>query len=65
MQVKKLKIIKVSKEGRLKLIERYGCRRETIYDALAYRTHGERPERIRQDALNEFGGVATSKVVFN
>lgn len=65
MQVKKLKIIKVSKEGRMKLIERYGCRRETIYNALAYRTNGERPERIRQDALNEFGGVKTEKVVFN
>lgn len=65
MQVKKLKIIKVSKEGRMKLIERYGCRRETIYAALAYRTNGERPERIRQDALNEFGGVKTEKIVFN
>lgn len=65
MQAKKIKIIRVSQEGRKKLIERYGCRRETVYNALAYRTHGEQPEAIRQDALNEFGGVRTSKVVFN
>ena len=30
MQAKKIKIIKVSPEGRKKLAERYGCRRETM-----------------------------------
>ena len=34
MQVKKIKIIKLPLEGRKKLAERYGCRRETIYNAL-------------------------------
>ena len=38
MQVKKTKIIKVSLEGRKKLAERYGCRRETIYNALGFRS---------------------------
>lgn len=65
MQAIKKKIITVPLAGRKKLEERYGCRRETIYNALAYRTHGERPEAIRQDALNEFGGVKVDKVVFN
>lgn len=64
MQVKKIKIIKVSLEGRKKLAERYGCRRETIYNALGYRSQSKQSEYIRQDALKEFGGVKTEKVVF-
>lgn len=64
MQAKKIKIIKVSPEGRKKLSERYGCRRETIYNALGFRSHSKQSEDIRQAALNEFGGVKADKVVF-
>ena len=64
MQVKKIKIIKVSPEGRKKLAERYGCRRETIYNALGCRSCSRQAESIRQDALNEFGGVETDRVTF-
>lgn len=64
MQAKKIKIIKVSPEGRKKLTERYGCRRETIYNALGFRSHSKQSEDIRQAALNEFGGVKADKVVF-
>ena len=64
MQVKKIKIIKVSPEGRKKLAERYGCRRETIYNALGFRSCSRQAESIRQDALNEFGGVKEDKTVF-
>ena len=64
MQVKKIKIIKVSPEKKKKLAERYGCRRETIYNALGFRSDSKQAESIRQDALNEFGGVKDDKVVF-
>ena len=64
MQVKKIKIIKVSPEGRKKLAERYRCRRETIYNALGFRSHSKQSEDIRKDALNEFGGVEADNVVF-
>lgn len=64
MQVKKIKIIKVSREGRKKLAERYGCCRETIFNALAFRSQSKQSEDIRQDALNDFGGVETEKVMF-
>lgn len=64
MQVKKIKIIKVSLEGRKKLAERYGCCRETIFNALAYRSQSKQSEDIRQAALNEYGGVETDKVMF-
>lgn len=64
MQVKKIKIIKVSLEGRKKLAERYGCCRETIFNALAFRSQSKQSEDIRQAALNEYGGVEADKVVF-
>ena len=64
MQVKKIKIIKVSLEGRKKLAERYGCTRETIYNALGYRSQSKQSEYIRKDALKEFGGVIVDKVLF-
>nr|DAH67302.1 MAG TPA: hypothetical protein [Caudoviricetes sp.] len=64
MQVKKIKIIKVSPEGRKKLAERYGCRKQTIYNALGFRSCSRQAESIRQDALNEFGGIEDDKVVF-
>lgn len=64
MQVKKIKIIKVSLEGRKKLAERYGCSRETIYNALGFRSQSKQSEHIRQDALKEFGGVVVDKVLF-
>ena len=64
MQTIKRKIIVVSPEGRKKLAERYGCRRETIYNALGFRSYSKQAESIRQDALNEFGGVRQDKVVF-
>ena len=64
MQVKKIKIIKVSPEGRKKLAERYGCRKQTIYNALGFRSCSRQAESIRQDALNEFGGIEDNKLVF-
>lgn len=64
MQVKKIKIIKIPPKVDKKLAERYGCRRETIYNALSFRSQSKQSESIRQDALNEFGGVKTDKVVF-
>lgn len=64
MQTKKIKIIKVPLEGRKKLAEQYGCCRETIFNALAFRSQSKQSEDIRQDALNKYGGVKTDKVVF-
>ena len=64
MQTKKIKIIKVPLEGRKKLAERYGCRKQTIYNALGFRSQSRQAESIRQDALNEFGGIEDDKVVF-
>ncbi len=65
MQAKKLKIIKVSIEGRKKLLSMYQCTTTTLYNALGYRTNSSIAENIRKDALSMFGGVVTEKIVFN
>lgn len=64
MQVKKIKIIKVPPKVSKKLAERYGCRKETIYNALSFRSQSKQSEDIRQAALKVFGGVETDKVLF-
>lgn len=64
MQAKKIKIIKVPPKVGKKLAERYGCRIETIYNALAFRSQSKQSYEIREVALNEFGGIETDKVVF-
>lgn len=65
MQARKVKVIKVSLEGRKKLQAMYQCTNTTLYNALGYRTNSVIAEKIRTDALNMFGGVKTEKVVFN
>ena len=37
---------------------------KTIFNALAFRSQSKQSESIRHDALNEFGGVKTDKVMF-
>lgn len=64
MQQKKRKVISVSPESRKKLMALYGCSQTAVYQALAYVTHTQRAEQIRQDAINLFGGVPNTKVVF-
>jgi len=46
MQAKKIKIIKVSLERLKKLAELYGCKRETIYNVLAYRIRASSPKSL-------------------
>ena len=65
MQAKKIKIISVSPESRRKLMEKYGCSQVTLYQALRYNTHNERANAIRNDAVENFGGVEHNKLVFN
>lgn len=54
MQAKKIKIIKVSLERLKKLAELYGCKRETIYNVLAYRSQSKQSEVFSQKVLNVF-----------
>lgn len=65
MQAKRKKVIKVPKGAVQELMESFDCTMGTIYNALAYRTEGEIPSKIRSTAIKVFNGVETEKVVFN
>lgn len=64
LKAKKIKNIQVLLEGRKKLAELYGCKRETINNALAYGSQSKQSVYFRQDVLNMFGRVKTYKIVF-
>ena len=61
----KQKKIKVSKQTLEELAARWGCTKTKVYNALAYRSNSESSEKIRQEALNNYGGkeVTEFKVV--
>lgn len=39
--------------------------RATVYNALAYRSNSETAQQIRRLATSTYGGIETTKVVFN
>lgn len=51
-----MKKIIVNKEQRKKLERVFNCTYVTVYNALAYRTAGDIPDKIRKAAV-EMGGV--------
>lgn len=57
------KIIKVKKGVVEQLMAAHGCSQTTIWNALAYRTFSNQAEIIREQALNIYGGVKTTKVI--
>lgn len=39
--------------------------RATVYNALAYRSNSETAQQIRRLATSTYGGIETTKVIFN
>lgn len=60
---KKIKIISVP--DRRKLVEKFGVAETSVYNALAGRSHTEQAALIRKAALDEFGGIETTKIVWD
>lgn len=60
---RKVKIIMVP--DRKLLADKFGVVENTIYNALADRTHSEQAALIRKAALDEFGGIETTKIVWD
>lgn len=62
--IKKRKIIMLPL-GRVDQMARaHNVTRSTVYNALAYRSDSETAQLIRQQAVELYGGVETSRVVF-
>jgi hypothetical protein len=61
---RKKKIISVAMGTAQRIAEEVKVSKVTVFNALAYRTDSEIAKLIRSKALNEYGGVETTKLVF-
>lgn len=57
------KVIQVPPSSVDKLAAVHDCNRSTVYSALAFNSNSEQARAIRQDALDNHGGVITSKII--
>lgn len=48
-----------------KIANAMGCSRTSVFNALAYRSESENAKVIRKKALEEYGGVMTSKLILD
>jgi len=59
------KIIQVPHGNVEKMMKAYGYTRSAVYNALAYRTDSETAKMIRSQAVELYGGVATTKLILD
>lgn len=57
------KIIQVPPGAVEKMCKAFRCKRTAVYDALSYATDSELANVIRKNALEVYGGVATTKLI--
>lgn len=57
------KIIQIPNGSIDKLVAAFSCSRSAIWNALAYRCDSDTAKLIRKKAVEEFGGVYTTKLV--
>ena len=62
---KRKKIIQVPHGAIEKMCKAFRCGRTAVYDALSYTTNSELAELIRKNALSDYGGVVTTKLIMN
>ena len=60
---KRIRIIQVPSGNIEKLCKACRCKRTLVYDALRYKTDSELAKSIRENAVNLYGGVKTTKLV--
>lgn len=59
-KARKIKKISVEKSKIERLINVFDCSRATVYNALSYKTDSNLAKKIRQKALDYYGGVLNS-----
>lgn len=60
----KKKIIKVPVGCVQKIAKANNCKKSLVYNALKYGTNSEAAQRIRKQAIDLYGGVYHSEVIF-
>ena len=63
LPMRKKKIIQVQPENVMKIAKAMRVARVTVYNALAYRSESENAQLIRKLAINEYGGVETTRII--
>lgn len=58
----KVRKIKVNKQSIEALSEKCYCTITAVYNALAYRSNSENAEKIRREALQNFGGKEVTEI---
>lgn len=61
---KKKKIISMPRGAIGRICNDFGCKKTTVYSALSYDIDSELAQKIRKDAVEIYGGVETTKIVF-
>lgn len=64
MNVKKIEAIKIPAKSIAELAKKYGVTMNSVYNALSYRSFSDDAEKIREDAIKNYGGVKTHVVKF-
>ena len=62
--MRRKKIIKVPTENVRRIMKVMGVSEVSVYNALAYRSDSVSEQAIRKKAIDEYGGVITTKILF-
>jgi hypothetical protein len=62
--IQKKKIIRVPANCIADLAKTYGFTRQAVYNALAFRNNSTIAQKIRKDALENYGGIKADAVYF-
>lgn len=65
MAIRKKKKIQVPRESITKLMTLFNCKKSAVYNALSYSSESEQAQKIRKEAMDNYGGVVTSRIIFN
>lgn len=60
--MKRKKVIMVPRGSVDRICDQLQCKKTTVYNALRYDVNSELSEKIRSEAIENYGGIITSKI---
>lgn len=60
---KRVKVIQLPQGNVQKIMKAYGVSETLVFNALAYRSNSLMAEKIRKDAVENYGGVHTTRLI--
>ena len=65
MAIRKKRKIQVPSESIAKLCALFNCKKSAVYNALSYASESEQAKKIRREAMDNYGGIVTSRIIFD